>query len=223
EPDRGLHFDFLANVKGEDKVLTGHANGVITVNIEEANPVRREAARVRMGEHYRTLIGHFRHEVGHYYWDRLIRDNEKALARFRELFGDETVDYGEALEKHYASGAPADWQSNFVSSYASSHPWEDWAETWAHYLHLVDTLETAYRFGMSLDARLKEPAKVQMAATFDPYDQPDFEPILKATLPITFAVNSLNRGMGQPDLYPFVLPAPVVEKMRYVHWLMQPE
>ncbi|MEO0796574.1 MAG: putative zinc-binding peptidase [Verrucomicrobiota bacterium] len=220
---KGILFDFLADIDGEEPVLTGHANGVITVNVAEADSVHREAARRKMGEPYRTLIGHFRHEIGHYYWDVLVRDDESILDEFRALFGDETQNYSDALERHYADGAPDNWRDNFVSSYASSHPWEDWAETWAHYLHLVDTLETAYSFGMSLDANLKPPAELKMQATFDPYNQPDLEPILKATLPITFAVNSLNRGMGQPDLYPFVLPDPVLKKMRFVHQLIQPE
>jgi len=222
DPETGLWFDFKANVEGEDPVMTGHDNGLITVNIAEADSVQREAARQKMGEPYRTLIGHFRHEVGHYYWDVLVTRDEDTLMEFRRLFGDETQDYGEALERHYAEGAPTNWGDSFVSAYASTHPWEDWAETWAHYLHLVDTLETAYFFGMSLDADLAPPTELKMAACFDPYQQRDFEPIFNATLPITFAVNSLNRGMGQPDLYPFVLPATVVEKMRFVHWLVQP-
>jgi len=222
EPETGLWFDFKANIEGQDPVMTGHDEGLITVNIAEADSVQREDARRKMGEPYRTLIGHFRHEVGHYYWDVLVARDEDALAEFRTLFGDETQDYGEALERHYAEGPPENWTDFFVSAYASTHPWEDWAETWAHYLHLVDTLETAYFFGMSLDAELSPPAAVKMTANFDPYNQPDFEPILKATLPITFAVNSLNRGMGQPDLYPFVLPPAVIEKMRFVHRLIQP-
>lgn len=223
EPETGLWFDFLANVEGEDPVMTGHDGGLITVNIAEADDVQREAARKSMLEPYRTLIGHFRHEVGHYYWDQLVAPNQEKLERFRTLFGDETVDYGEALERHYENGPPNNWPDLFVSAYASTHAWEDWAETWAHYLHLVDTLETAFAFGMSLDAKLNSPAKVKMKANFDPYVQPDFAPILEGILPITFAVNSLNRSMGQPDLYPFVLPPAVIEKLRFVHQLVQPE
>ncbi|WP_309387855.1 zinc-binding metallopeptidase family protein [Cerasicoccus frondis] len=223
EPETGLWFDFLADIEGEDPVMTGHDGGLITMNIAEADSVHREATRKSMHEPYRTLIGHFRHEVGHYYWDLLVAPKADMLDKFRMLFGDETRDYGEALQEHYDNGPPANWSETFVSAYATMHPWEDWAETWAHYLHLVDTLETAYSFGMSLDAELSPPASVKMEADFDPYDQPDFEPILQATLPITFAVNSLNRGMGQPDLYPFVLPPAVVEKLRFVHQLVQPE
>lgn len=223
EPETGLWFDFLANLEGEDPVMTGHDGGLITVNIAEADSVHREAARKSMHEPYRTLIGHFRHEVGHYYWDQLVAPKPDLLEKFRTLFGDETADYGEALNRHYENGPPDNWADFYVSSYATMHPWEDWAETWAHYLHLVDALETAYAFGMTLDAELREPANVRMTADFDPYAQPDFEPILAATLPITFAVNSLNRGMGQPDMYPFVLPPAVIEKLRFVHQLVQPE
>ncbi|WP_309398981.1 zinc-binding metallopeptidase family protein [Cerasicoccus maritimus] len=222
EHETGLWFDFLANVEGEDPIMTGHDGGLITMNIAEADDVQREATRKNMREPYRTLIGHFRHEVGHYYWDQLVASKPEELERFRILFGDETRDYGEALQDHYDNGAPENWPETFVSAYATMHPWEDWAETWAHYLHIVDTLETAYAFGMSLDAPLKPPASVAMIADFDPYEQPDFEPIMNACLPITFAVNSLNRSMGQPDLYPFVLPPAVFEKLRYVHQLVQP-
>ena len=91
-----------------------------------------------MGEPYRTLLGHFRHEVGHYYWDLLVRDGGR-LEACRAVFGDDREDYGEALKRHYAEGAPADWQANFVSAYATTHAWEDFAETWAHYLHMVDS------------------------------------------------------------------------------------
>lgn len=223
EPETGLWFDFLANIEGGEPVMTGHDNGLITVNIAEADSVQREAMRRNMREPYRTLIGHLRHEVGHYYWDQLVAPYPKTLQQFRQLFGDETVDYAEALNHHYENGPPANWATAFVSSYATMHPWEDWAETWAHYLHIVDALETAYSFGLSLDAELRPPASVKMTADFDPYEQPDFEPILAAALPITFAVNSLNRGMGQPDMYPFVLPPAVIDKLRFVHQLVQPE
>jgi len=223
EPDTGLWFDFLADVEEDEPVMTGHDNGLITININEADSVQREAARKSMHEPYRTLIGHLRHEVGHYYWDQLVAPKPDVLEKFRTLFGDETADYGEALDKHYENGPPENWVDLHVSAYATMHPWEDWAETWAHYLHLVDALETGYAFGMSLDAELKPPANIQMHADFDPYDQPDFEPILETILPLTFAVNSLNRSMGQPDMYPFVLPPVVIEKLRFVHQLVQPE
>jgi hypothetical protein len=140
----GLAFDFIADTSQEDadKVLTGHHNGLITINIAEADDIERETARKLMKEVYRTVLGHFRHEIAHYYWDRLIADSNK-IEGCRQLFGDERIDYAEALKSHYEQGPPADWNNHFISAYASTHPWEDWAETWAHYMHIVDTLETA--------------------------------------------------------------------------------
>lgn len=127
--------------------MTGHANGLITLNVEEADDSIREKVRAAMREPYRTLLGHLRHEVGHYYWDRLVRDSAW-LDEFRSLFGDERASYADALKKNYEEGPPVDWPLRFVSSYASSHPWEDWAETRAHYLHMDDTLDTALSFGL---------------------------------------------------------------------------
>ena len=196
--------------------LTGHADGLITVNIAEADDVERERRRISFREPYRTLLGHFRHEVGHFYWDQLVA-NSTFLEDFRRLFGDETRDYSEALNYYYTNGAPADWQTTFVSAYATAHPWEDWAETWAHYLHIVDTIETAASFGISLKpkhpaarAMTAEPAKVAGEET-------PFEKILRHWFPLTYALNTLNRGMGLPDLYPFVLSTPIIDKLRFVH------
>ncbi|TVP86150.1 MAG: hypothetical protein EA347_09325 [Thioalkalivibrio sp.] len=216
----GLAFDFLAdpdpsfNEKG--RVLTGHADGLITLNVAEADPATRERMREDMAEPYRTILGHFRHESGHYYWDRLVRDSQW-LDEFRSLFGDETLDYGQALQRHHAEGPPPDWQQHFVSAYASSHPWEDWAETWAHYLHIVDTLETARSFGVGVRPEEGDPQSMARDARFDPYGQADFAPILKHWLPLAFALNSLNRSMGHEDAYPFVLAPPAVEKLQLVH------
>jgi hypothetical protein len=211
-----LQFNFLADVPGEPSVFTGHKNGLITLNIAEADDTEREKRRVSFHEPYRTLLGHFRHEVGHYYWDQLIADTP-GWNRFRELFGDETQDYSSALKNYYDWGAPADWQQRHVSAYASAHPWEDWAETWAHYLHIIDTIETAAGFGMTL--RPKHPAANTMTA--DPKNFVEtgggFDGILKTWLPLTYVMNSLNRGMGLPDLYPFVLSGPAIEKMRFIY------
>ena len=220
-PDTGLAFDFLSDDPREpdNRVRTGHDHGLITINIAEADPAHREQSRAQMGESYRTLIGHFRHEIGHYYWERLVGSDEQQLRTFRELFGDERPDYDEALKRHYEIGPPSDWRTRFISAYSTSHPWEDWAETWAHYLHLVDTLETAHGFGLSLNPKLKDLPLLNMRADFDPYKHPEFDSIVAACLPLIFAVNSLNRGMGQPDLYPFVLPQPVILKLRFIHQL----
>ncbi|MGH8517543.1 MAG: zinc-binding metallopeptidase family protein, partial [Panacagrimonas sp.] len=149
QADPPMSFQFLADVPGEEGgVLTGHADGLITINIAEADDDERERRRVQLGEPYRTIVGHLRHESGHHYWDRLIRPRSRRLARFRERFGDERVDYGAALEAHYRDGPAPDWSARFVSAYAASHPWEDWAETWAHYLHMIDSLETAHESGL---------------------------------------------------------------------------
>jgi hypothetical protein len=173
-----------------------------------------------MAETYRTLVGHFRHEIGHYYWDVLIRDGGR-LEGFRELFGDERADYGEALEAHYREGPPAGWQDRFITTYASSHPWEDWAETWAHYLHITDTLETAAHFGVEVERRLPDGTLQKADPELDPYDVADFQRIIDNWIPLTFAINSLNRSMGQQDLYPFVLSQPAIDKLAYVHGVIR--
>jgi hypothetical protein len=218
DPDGGLGFAFLSGLDTApgEPVMTGHANGLITLNIDEADPAARERMRVDMDEKYRTLLGHFRHEIGHYYWDLLIRDAGR-LEEFRALFGDERQDYGQALNEHYASGAPTDWEDRFVSAYGAAHPWEDWSESFAHYLHIVDTLETSEHFGVRIERRLPDGSSQRSDPDFDPYTIDDFQPIIDNWLPLTFALNSLSRSMGQPDMYPFVLSAPVIEKLGYVH------
>lgn len=217
DPVYGLAFDFLADLPGGDRVLTGHAAGLVTLNIAEADDLEREKARKLMGEPYRTLLGHFRHEIGHYYWDQLISGTGEE-AGFRAMFGDERADYGEALKRHYAEGAPPDWPTHFISAYASMHPWEDWAETWAHYLHILDTLETAYAFGLRVRPGLAEPTDgLKADIRVDPYHLDSFDALIGLWLPLSFAVNSLNRSMGHPDLYPFVIPPAVMEKLGFIH------
>jgi len=219
EPERGLTFEFLADSDDPTapKVMTGHDNGVITLSLAEADDAEREKRRVSLREPFRTLLGHFRHEVGHYYWDRLVRDDEKRLAAFRNLFGDEREDYGEALKRHYANGPPSDWPDRFVTAYAASHPWENWAETWAHYLHMVDALETAAACGLSLKPRRKNDPTIK--AVPDPVadDETPFDKLMAGWYPLTYVLNNLNRGLGLPDGYPFVLPPPAVKKLRFVH------
>ncbi|WPR74715.1 putative zinc-binding peptidase [Algoriphagus sp. NG3] len=218
DAETGLHFDFISR-QGNQKIMTGHANGVITILLSEADSVHREQMRKQMSEPYRTLIGHFRHEVGHYYWDRLIATNEYLLGKFRDLFGDDRRDYGEALTTYYQTGAPANWQQNFISQYACSHAWEDWAETWAHYLHIMDMAETAYYYGLSVKPQIKEKS-VKGNFKFDPYAEKNFSRIYKSWAPISFAINSLNRSMGVPDAYPFVVSGAVVKKMEFIHQLI---
>ena len=216
----GLMFRFMADdpkaKDGAGRVLTGHDNGTIVINVAEADDAERERRRLQLHEPYRTLLGHLRHEVGHYYWEVLIRDSER-LDAYRELFGDETADYAEALKKHYESGAPANWGESFVSVYAASHPWEDWAETWAHYMHISDTLETADVSGLRLKpSHRNEPAMPAGRSPENPAAR-DFDEIVERWIPLTHLLNNLNRGLGLVDAYPFVLSAPVISKLRFVH------
>jgi hypothetical protein len=216
----GLAFDFLADAGPGDPVMTGHDDGLITINIAEADSAERERRRIELGEPYRTLLGHLRHEVGHYYWDVLVRDGGP-LEAARAVFGDETLDYQEALERHYQHGAPANWQDTYVSSYATMHPWEDFAETWTHYLHMVDTLDTAASFGLVVDPQVTDDTSMETTIAFDPYATKDFDRLVEAWLPLTVAVNSLNRSMGQRDLYPFSLSPATIEKLRFIHELVR--
>lgn len=218
DPQHGLAFDFLRPAPGGPPVLTGHAAGVVTLNVEEADDVRREQVRTSMREPYRTLLGHLRHEVGHYYWDRLVQGSAW-LAPWREVFGDERADYGEALARHYRDGPAADWPMHHVSAYAASHPWEDWAETWAHYLHMVDTLDTALSFGLDADDVELDYERFGVQALYAPQhpDAPRFLSFVNAWLELTGVLNELSRSMGEPDFYPFVLPAAAVRKLHLVH------
>lgn len=220
-PD-GLAFDFLDDLPGQPKVMTGHDDGLITLRVREADDAEREAMRRQMGEPYRTLLGHFRHEVGHYYWDRLVRDGAH-LDACRALFGDDRQNYGAALARHYAEGPPPNWRDAYISEYATTHPWEDFAETWAHYLHIVDTLDSAATLGLGLhpvDAAGHPLRALAASLDFDPYDA-DIDTVIAAWLPLTVAINSLNRSMGQPDLYPFVLSSPVIRKLGFVQRLVR--
>ncbi|ANF82012.1 hypothetical protein A3K93_07245 [Acinetobacter sp. NCu2D-2] len=225
DPKRGLAFDFKAdpNCPNAPRILTGHDNGLITLNIAEADDVERAMARKNMDEVYRTLLGHFRHEIGHYYWDILV-DQTEFLNPCRELFGDDRASYQEALDKHYHQGPPVNWMERYISSYATMHPWEDWAETWAHYLHIIDVLETADTFGMRLQPQVVQHDLthiMHLPQTFDPYLHEDFEDIYQAWLAVSLAMNSLNRSMGHDDFYPFVINLHVKEKLRFIHQVIQ--
>jgi hypothetical protein len=211
----GPVFEFLADLPGQP-VMTGHSGGVITINVAEADDAERAKRKLEMHEPYRTVLGHFRHESGHYYWDRLI-DEGGRIDGFREVFGDPTQDYQQALQDHYARGGTVPgWNDSFVSEYASSHPWEDWAETWAHYLHMTDLLETAASYNM----RVTMPGEdTEMEELVNPLEsgQPDFDALVEQWVPLTLLVNSLNRSLGQEDAYPFALSPGALEKLRYVH------
>jgi hypothetical protein len=220
DPEQGLAFDFLSDPPQTHAigVMIGHDNGLITLALKEADDATREKVRTEMGEPYRTLLGHFRHEIGHYFWDRLVARDPVLLEGCRALFGEEGQDYGEALKNYYEEGPPANWQENFISMYASSHPWEDFAETWAHYLHIVDTLETAAAFGLKVKPRRAD-GGLAAAIDFDPYAA-DMDRLIDAWLPVQFATNNLNRSMGLTDFYPFLLSPRVIDKLSFVHVLM---
>ena len=217
-----LRFRFLSDGVNMPPVLTGHSNGVITINTAEADGDERERRRVDLHEPYRTLVGHIRHESGHYYWDRLIAQSSH-LTEFRELFGDETVNYDEALKQYYQRGPAVDWPQRTVTAYASLHPWEDWAETWAHYLHIVDTLETAASFGLGFKKTTDENKEQGNTISEISGNLDNFEDLLAGWIPLTCALNSINRGMGLSDLYPFIITDAVVDKLSFVHELIQAE
>ena len=216
--EKGLAFSFKSS-SATETVFTGHSQGLITINIAEADDPFREKTRQEMGEPYRTLLGHFRHEIGHYYWDLLVMGRGR-LEPFRALFGDETLDYASQQKRHYEEGPPANWRERFVTAYASMHPWEDWAETFAHYLHIVDTLETARAYGVALRPKAASGAPLpDMTARRLDFDH--FDDLIGAWFPLTIALNSLNRSMGLPDLYPFVLSEPAIAKLRLVHEIIE--
>jgi hypothetical protein len=217
-PDR-LRFDLLSSE--HQPVTTGHADGVITIDLAESDDARREQRRTELGEPYRTMLGHLRHELGHYFQPLLVT-GEEDWETCRTLFGDERADYGSALERHYDNGPPAGWRSTHVSAYATMHPWEDWAETFGHYLHIRDTLETAAEYGVTVSG----PRAVERDRSLKATPQPDagdrgFDEVLENWLPLTYALNAVNRSMGRDDLYPFTLAAPVLEKLRFVHERVQ--
>lgn len=219
DPVGGVEFQFLSDVvtvNGDrSRVLTGHDNGLITINVAEADDVHRESQRLRHNEPYRTLLGHFRHEIGHFYWDRLIQGTDR-LQPFRQIFGDEQMDYQAALAAHYDRGAPPDWADHYVSAYASTHPWEDWAESWAHVMHMVDALETAHEVGLSVRPPRRDEPALAIPAKASQARIGDFDQLVQEWYALTYVLNNLTRGLGLPDAYPFVLCGPVIEKLRFI-------
>ena len=214
----GLAVDLLSS--RDQPVITGHADGVITIDLAEANDPHREAVRVDLHEAYRTMLGHLRHESGHYYWQQLVGGPGDVDA-FRRLFGDERADYQESVDRHYADGPPDGWEQDFVSAYATMHPWEDWAETFAHYLHLWDVLQTAQAYGLAVRRRVGEGPGAGALDTLDDLDavgaEQGIQSIVDRWLPLSYALNAVNRSMGKADLYPFVLTPAVIEKLGLVH------
>lgn len=229
-PD-GLSFRFLEDeveqslynreLTVRNTVLTGHSHGVITINLKEAEETQRLAMRELMNERYRTLIGHFRHESGHYYWDVLVKDSQY-IEPFRILFGDEREDYQQSLERYYAQGPDPQWQQNCISAYASMHPWEDWAETWAHYLHMVETLETAHEYGTRLSNRpLTNPVLAEHPHTAS-YNEQSFDTLIDDWDQLTNLLNALNSSMGLDAAYPFVINEKTCQKLHFIHLLVRP-
>ncbi len=221
DPEHGLAFDFLRAPAGGPPVMTGHHEGIITIDVEEADDARREHLRQQMGEPYRTLIGHFRHEIGHYLWDRLVERSDW-LEPFRALFGDEQRPYGDALATYYRDGPPDGWQDGFISAYATAHPWEDWAESWAHYLHMSDAVETAGRIGIATagSGLVTRPFGPGALWRSDHPGATRFLRLLNDWVRLAAVMNEMSRSMGQPDFYPFVLSAPVVAKLHFIHSLL---
>jgi hypothetical protein len=217
-PEEGPAYAFLADLVGAPTIVTGHHSGTITLNVAEADDDERARLRVALHEPYRTLIGHLRHESGHFYWDRLVRDTER-LEPFRALFGDERQDYAAALQAHYAQPPRADWSTLHVSAYAATHPWEDWAETWAHYLHMVDLLETAAAYATGLCVPETGASTAPREHVADPFaaPAPGFDTMVRQWVPLTLLLNSLNRSLGQQDAYPFALSPGALRKLRFVH------
>ncbi|MCW2275568.1 hypothetical protein M2321_003161 [Rhodoblastus acidophilus] len=218
-----LVFDLVGDVQTENgvkRIYTGHDSGLITINIAEADDDERERRRLGLGEPYRTLLGHFRHEIGHYYWDILVRDGNM-LDAFRSLFGDERIDYGAALQRYHSQGAPPEWPGAFISAYATAHPWEDFAESFAHHMHIVDTLETAHALGLSLDVRAARDGSLKTDVAVDAYHADTFDAVIAAWAQVSVALNSLTRSLGQQDAYPFVLSRTIEQKLDFIHRLIR--
>ena len=218
DTEHGLAFDLLRAPPEGPPVVTGHSDGIVTLDLAEADDAVREARRAALHEPYRTLLGHLRHEVGHYYWQRLVSESAW-LEPFRSVFGDERADYAAALKQHYDSGPPTDWALRHVSAYASMHPWEDWAETWAHYLHMVDTLDTAISFGLQAETVVLRFDAFPPESLYRRDGEADtrFLEFVNAWAKLTGVLNEFARSMGLADFYPFVLPLAAVAKLHFVH------
>lgn len=221
DPHGGMVFDYLEDGVKPDgtcqQAMTGHDDGVISIRAAEADDAVRETVRAQMGEPYRTVLGHFRHESGHFIWDKLVRD-QGLIEPCRAVFGDDSVDYEETIARHYSEGPPAFWADSYISAYATMHPWEDFAETFAHVMHITDALETAHCYGMALKA--PNPEHLQAEVDFDPYELTNFSRLAESWIPLSVAINSIHTAMGERALYPFILTPRVRQKMDFVHRLI---
>ena len=220
----GLAFDLLSSRTTGDKVIIGHANGVITIDVVESLDDYRESLRVKLGEPYRTMLGHFRHEVGHYYQNVLVENGSgaaKYLDQCRDLFGDERASYRDAIARHYESGAPAGWGDSFISEYATMHPWEDFAECFAHYLHITDTIDTSREAGMVLLAERVRFTAPRDIVPLDSYADAPIERLLFDWHWLALLFNRVNTAMGKSAVYPFDIPPAVVGKLGFVHGVIR--
>jgi hypothetical protein len=212
EADEGRRpvFKLLSEqtASGEAPVTMGHADGVVTINVTEADPAERVRRRVELGEPLRTMIGHFRHELGHFFFQRLS-ERPGFVEAFRATFGDERSDYAAALQRHYAEGAPAGWQQTHISAYSTAHPHEDWAECFAHLLHLADIVDSFVASGLRSDDA--------PATDYDPYAERNADRLITFGAELGIALNHVNRSMGLVDIYPFVLTPPIRAKLAFVH------
>lgn len=218
--DGGLAFDLLSSESTDEPVTIGHADGVITIDLVESLDAYREQLRVKLGEPYRTMLGHFRHEAGHYFQNVLVENGDGAaryLADCRGLFGDERASYADALDRHYRDGAPGGWQTSYISEYATMHPWEDFAECFAHYLHITDTIDTCREAGMVLHADRVFFTAPRDVTPLKCYDDVPVSKLLFDWKWMSLFFNRVNAAMGKDPLYPFELPPPVVEKLGFVH------
>lgn len=226
DPRNGLAFDILS-ARSNPNVTTGHLNGVITVNLEEADDTYRQINRQQLGENSRTLLGHFRHESAHYLWQRHLSaldwESPPRLA-FRERFGDEWLDYATALETHYQRGPVVGWEQRFITAYASSHPWEDWAETWAHYLQIVDGLETCESMGiqvkhLSLPLEILPPEAGVLPDSLKPPPAADgeFLLMLQRWMCLSTVLNEVSGSLGGQPFYPYVISVEISRKLRLAH------
>ncbi len=215
DPGARPEFHMLAEqtASGTADVTMGHASGLVTINLAEADTSERVRRREMLGEPYRTLIGHFRHEIAHFLFERLC-ERDGFLSAFRAMFGDETRDYGAALAEHYQNGPPPGWQNAHVTPYAAAHPHEDWAETAAHAMHLCDITDSFLAAGLG---KADAPGP-----DFDAYRATDPVALIDAALAIGVALNHVNRAVGQPDIYPFVNSDETRKKLGFVlHWLSE--
>lgn len=200
DPERGLCFDLLSSVA--QNVTIGHDDGVITIDLAESDDAYRVRVQEQLGEPYRTMLGHFRHEVGHYMEWRLVEGTDR-LSEARRLFGDERADYQAEIDRHYSQGPPDNWWERYISTYATMHPYEDFAETWAHFLHMTDTVETAHIYGLARTSGIQDSSSFRAFVT-------------DTWMPLSTALNMVNRSMGKADLYPFVIPDPVLDKLDFI-------